>query len=160
MSHAECDVAVLQQDGHLWRDDGSGEVLRIVDLFAKGARTIEVRDSPLAIGQADAVEELVGSGRHVGVRCTIDSYNILLVFFDLHGYARKPIKIYFTLPYLSVAVYQEPLVQVLDIPNELPEHRANGLKSRSLLEPDDGEVATYMLKWLSMVNLEIRVSTY
>ena len=88
----------------------------------------------------------------VGVRCAIDSHNILLVFFDLHGYARKPIKIYFTLPYLSVAVYQEPLVQVLDIPNELPEHRANGLKSRSLLEPDDGEVATYMLKWLSMVN--------
>ena len=83
------------------------------------------------------------------MRCTIDSYNILLVFFDLHGYARKPIKIYLTLPYLSVAVYQEPLVQVLDIPNELPEHRANGWKSRSLLEPDNGEVATCMLKWLS-----------
>ena len=90
---------------------------------------------------------LVGAGRHVGVRCAIDSYNILLVFFDLHGYARKPIKIYFTLPYLSVAVYQEPLVQVLDIPNELPEHRANGWKSRSLLEPDNSEVATCMLKW-------------
>ena len=70
---------------------------------------------------------------------------------NLRGYARtsnqKILK-----PYLSVAVHQEPLVQVLDIPNELPEHRANGLKSRSLLEPDDGEVATYMLKWLSMVN--------
>ena len=55
-------------------------------------------------------------------------------------------------PYLSVAVHQEPLVQVLDIPNELSEHRANGWKSRSLLEPDNGEVATCMLKWFSMVN--------
>ena len=62
-AHTKCDVAVLQQDGHLWRDDGRGEVLCIVDLFAKGARTIEVRDSPLAIGQADAVEELVGAGK-------------------------------------------------------------------------------------------------
>ena len=60
LPHPECDVAIWQQDRHLWRDDGSGEVLRIVDLFTQGARTIEVRDSPLAIGQADAVEELVG----------------------------------------------------------------------------------------------------
>ena len=36
-------------------------------------------------------------------------------------------------------MHQEPLVQVFDIPHELPKHRADGREIRPLLKPDDGE---------------------
>ena len=45
-------------------------------------------------------------------------------------------------------MHQEPLVQVFDIPYELPEHRADGREIRPLLKSDDGEVATCVLKWV------------